>query len=68
MDHAFCQGQIALGGANDLTPASASKNSPKKLRLHEKFKKEREEQIAAGTHISSPFEHIDFYQGRSLMF
>ena len=58
----FAKARLPWGGANDLTPASAlEKFSPKKLRLHEKFKKEREEQIAAGTHISSPFEHIDFH-------
>jgi hypothetical protein len=58
----FAKARLPWGGAKDLTPVSAlEKFSPKKLRLHEEFKKEREEQIAAGTHISSPFEHIDFH-------
>jgi len=58
----FAKARLPWGGAKDLTPVSTlEKFSPKKLRLHEEFKKEREEQIAAGIHISSPLEHIDFH-------
>ncbi|POZ99468.1 hypothetical protein C4E44_34850, partial [Pseudomonas sp. MWU12-2312b] len=58
----FAKVRLPWGSADDLAPASAlEKFSPKKLRLHEKSKKEREEKIAAGTYTSSSFEQIDFH-------
>ncbi|MHA6127228.1 hypothetical protein ACX3YD_13710 [Pseudomonas fluorescens group sp. PF-1] len=58
----FAKVRLPWGSPNEIAPASfLEKISPKKLRLHEKSKKEREEQIAAGTYTSSSFEHIDFH-------
>ncbi|SEC63127.1 hypothetical protein SAMN05216205_2829 [Pseudomonas mohnii] len=54
--------RLPWGSPDEIAPASfLEKFSPKKLRLHEKSKKEREEQIAAGTYTSSSFEHVDFH-------
>jgi hypothetical protein len=58
----YAKARLPWGNTDEIIPASSlEKNSPKKLCLHEKFKKEREEKIAAGIHTPSPFEYIDFH-------
>ena len=58
----FAKVRLPWGNAEDVTSVNfLEKFSPKKLRLYEGFKKEREEQIATETYAPSPFEDIDFH-------
>jgi len=35
--------------------------TPEKLRFQERVQKEREEQLALGTYVAAPYEHVDFH-------
>lgn len=58
----FAKVRLPWGNTHDITAVSLlEKFSPKELRLHEEFNKEREEQIATNTYAPSPYELIDFH-------
>ncbi|MGE8146732.1 hypothetical protein ACQKP7_16280 [Pseudomonas frederiksbergensis] len=58
----FAKVRLPWGNTDDITSVNhLEKFSPKALRLHEGFKKEREEQIAKNTYAPSPYELIDFH-------
>lgn len=58
----FAKIRLPWGNTEEVTAANLlEKFSPKEIRLHEKFKKEREEQIATNTYDPSPYELIDFH-------
>ena len=58
----FAKVRLPWGNTDEVTAANLlEKFSPKEIRLHEKFKKEREEKIATNTYGPSPFELIDFH-------
>ncbi|WP_256735449.1 hypothetical protein [Pseudomonas sp. dw_612] len=58
----FAKVRLPWGNTDDITSVNhLEKFSPKALRLHEGFKKEREEQIAQNTYAPSPYELIDFH-------
>ena len=58
----FAKARLPWGNADDITAVNIlEKFSPKKLRLHEGFKKEREEQIATEAYSPSPYGLIDFH-------
>jgi len=54
--------RLPWGGTEDLAPADfLEEASPGKLRRVEIDKKNREEQLAAGTYVPAPYEHVDFH-------
>ncbi|WP_439879439.1 hypothetical protein [Pseudomonas prosekii] len=58
----FAKIRLPWGNTDEITAANLlEKFPPKKLRLHEEFKKEREEQIATNKYTPSPYGLIDFH-------
>jgi hypothetical protein len=58
----FAKARLPWGNTDDITAANLlEKFPPKELRLHEGFKKKREEQIAANASDPAPYGHIDFH-------
>ncbi|WP_213937582.1 hypothetical protein [Pseudomonas sp. dw_612] len=58
----FAKIRLPWGNTDEVTAANLlEKFSPTKLRLHEGFKKEREEQIATNKYDSNPDKFIDFH-------
>lgn len=58
----FAKVRLPWGNTDEVTATNLfEKFPPKELRLHEGFKKEREEKIAANTYDPTPYGHIDFH-------
>jgi len=54
--------RLPWGGTDDVAPeAFFTKPSPESLRFWENAKKEKEEQLAAGTYVPAPYEHVEFH-------
>ncbi len=58
----FAKIRLPWGNTDEVCPISFVEDySPNDLRHQEKIERERDEQIAAGTYSSSPYELIDFH-------
>ncbi|MFL1513840.1 hypothetical protein [Pseudomonas prosekii] len=58
----FAKVRLPWGNTDEVTATNLfEKFPPKELRLHEGFKKEREEQIAANIYDANSYGHIDFH-------
>ena len=54
--------RLPWGSTEDIAPeALLTKLSPESLRFRENAVKEKEEQLAAGTYVPAPYEHVDFH-------
>jgi len=58
----FGKKRLPWGGATEIAPDEfMQRRGPSNLRFREQMRKKREDELAAGTYVPAPYEHVDFH-------